>query len=234
MNNITNLSSASYAKLILEREREIMNEIREVAKAYYAAATPAEKDLAVWYFRLLDANGDGRISLAEYKTLVSSWFSNDKLFRELDENGDGTLDFEEFLALFYMDKASMRWCDACSNILLGSYFSCLLCEKDYPHSYDLCCRCYGGGGYQHRHPPSSFMDNRSMRLLLAQIMKQSQVTVPDDDEVSLQNSQRSVARSQSTKATAKELFVAFGQGVNIGHAAVHIGSFAVVAGCCIM
>ncbi|XP_012843114.1 PREDICTED: uncharacterized protein LOC105963266 [Erythranthe guttata] len=196
-----------------------MNEIREVAEAYYARATVDEKNSALDFFRSLDDNNDGTISHAEFRKLVDPSLSTDKLFKELDKNNDGTLDFNEVLALYYIQKCGARLCDVCRDILLTSYFSCLLCEKHLPYSFDLCCGCYGGGAFEHRHPPSKFIDNRSIRLLLDKIMKHAEVSESGDD-VKL--------------VTAKELFDAFGNGVKIGNAAVHIGNFAVVAGCCIM
>lgn len=152
-----------------------MDEVRKVAKAYYNGAAGAEKELARKLFRSLDNNGDGKVSLREYKKAVAhASFSNNDFFRELDANCDGTLDFDEVLALYYMDKVSVPRCRACKSLLLDSYFSCLPCQADV--SYYLCCDCYGRGNFKHQHSSNKFVDTRAMLKLLDQILKQSQIT----------------------------------------------------------
>ncbi|KAL7081294.1 hypothetical protein ACP275_14G030400 [Erythranthe tilingii] len=166
-----------------------MNEIREVAEAYYARATIDEKNSAQKFFRSLDDDDNGTISHAEFRKLVDPCFSTDKLFKELDKNNDGTLDFNEVLALYYIQKCGVP------------YFSCLLCEKHLPNSFDLCCRCYGGGAFKHHHPPSKFIDNHSIRLRLNKITKHAEVSESGDEVRLHMNSQRSIVRSQSTKVS---------------------------------
>ncbi|KAH6810307.1 hypothetical protein C2S51_024069 [Perilla frutescens var. frutescens] len=213
-----------------------MEQIREVAMAYYTGSTAEEKQLAREFFSSLDVDGDGRVSLSEYKSLLGSSNSGDKLlFDKVDENGDGTLDFEEVLTLYYMAKACIRNCDGCGNFLLGSYFSCLLCEKDSP--YDLCCACYGGGKFHHHHSTENFLDDRSMRLLLIHFLQQA------DDKPELSSSQRDppspkpITRHNSYSSreeNVKTAFEAFETGVSVGNAVVNIGTLAIQSGCSVM
>ncbi|KAL7082063.1 hypothetical protein ACP275_14G076900 [Erythranthe tilingii] len=159
-----------------------MDEIYGIAKAYYARATEEEKEKAKNYFRSLDVNCKGKVSLDEYKAKVSQRYANDTMFNTFDRNGDGSLDFEEVSVLHFVHNIYvMRWCVACSGSLPGLHFSCLSCEKDEPNTFDLCCSCYGEGNFEHHHPTTDFLDNHSMRNLLAQKMNTPQLSPPDDD-----------------------------------------------------
>ncbi|EYU38471.1 hypothetical protein MIMGU_mgv1a021889mg, partial [Erythranthe guttata] len=162
-----------------------MEQVHLVAKAYYARATDEEKEKAKNYFRSLDVNRDGKISLAEYRSPVNPYYASEAVFKCLDKNGDGSLDFEEFLALnFIHNICGLRWCDACGGSLHGHYFSCLQCEKDYPNkSCDLCYGCYGAGKFKHHHPTASFLDSCSLRRLQTQKLIIAQITqLTDNDE----------------------------------------------------
>ncbi|EYU38474.1 hypothetical protein MIMGU_mgv11b018110mg [Erythranthe guttata] len=129
-----------------------MADIHKIAKAYYARATEEEREKAKNYFRSLDANCDGKISFAEYKTMVSRRCANDTMFNAIDKNGDGSLDIEEVLALYFiLMKCPLRSCNACGSSISGAYFSYLPCEKNDPNTYELCCSCYGGGKFEHHH-----------------------------------------------------------------------------------
>ncbi|KAH6833728.1 hypothetical protein C2S53_009654 [Perilla frutescens var. hirtella] len=212
-----------------------MEQIREVAMAYYTGSTAEKKQLAREFFSLLDGDGDGRVSLSEYKSLLRSFNFGDKLFEKIDENGDGTLDFEEVLTLYYMARIGIRNCDGCGNFLLGSYFSCMLCEKDCP--YDLCCACYGGGKFHHHHPTDNFLDDRSTRLLLIHFLQQA------DDKPELSSSQRDppspkpITRHNSYSSreeNVKTAFEAFETGVSVGNAVATIGTLAIQTGCSVM
>ncbi len=55
-------------------------------------------------FEAIDANGDGRISAAEYHQLIEAWngrpTDTDEIFPLLDHNGDGHLSVAEFTELW--------------------------------------------------------------------------------------------------------------------------------------
>lgn len=146
-----------------------MKEIREVARAYYNGADKEEKELAQKLFETLDEDGDGKVTLKEYKKRVNPFFSNTHIFKQLDQNGNGTLDFDEVLALYYMDKVSIPRCGSCHDLLLASYFCCMSCLGKTA-SYHLCCDCYGGGKFDHRHSSGEFSDTRAMLKLLGRLV----------------------------------------------------------------
>jgi Ca2+-binding EF-hand superfamily protein len=55
-------------------------------------------------FEAIDANGDGRISAAEYRELIETWngtrTDTDEIFSLLDLDGDGHISEEEFVTLW--------------------------------------------------------------------------------------------------------------------------------------
>lgn len=160
-----------------------MNDIRDVAKAYYDGRRGEEKELVLKFFKSLDADNDGVVCLQEFESYVDPSLSSEEVFRLLDKNGDKTLDFDEVLALYYMDKVSIPRCRACNEMLLASYFSCLRCLGKA--SYNVCCNCYGGEKYKHHHSSGEFADTRALLKLLNQIMEKNRV--PKDCEEDTDN-----------------------------------------------
>ena len=81
-------------------------------------------DIANQIFELLDLNGDGTISLEEYKIIYQGWRlpSNlaEEIFPKLDLNGDGVISQDEFVELvrqFHMSNDP----DAPGNLFFGYY-----------------------------------------------------------------------------------------------------------------
>lgn len=151
--------------------------MREIAIAYYERAPEKEKDLFEAFFSKIDVNGDGNISLTEFKnSLGSIRLSCEDVFNQLDANGDGILDFFEVLTLYYIvNKVSLPHCTGCSCSLVGPYFSCLLClGKDGSATYDLCCGCYRGGkSGPHEHSVDNMKDHHSLLMVLRSQAKTS-------------------------------------------------------------
>ncbi len=75
-------------------------------------------------FDLLDLDGNGVITIKEYKTILSSWHVSEDLaaetFPKLDLNGDGHISKEEFMELARQFHASDDP-QAPGNWFLGSY-----------------------------------------------------------------------------------------------------------------
>ncbi|WP_446350704.1 EF-hand domain-containing protein [Coleofasciculus sp. F4-SAH-05] len=75
-------------------------------------------------FDLLDLDGNGVITIKEYKTILSSWNVSEDLaqetFPKLDSNGDGHISKEEFMELARQFHASDDP-QAPGNWFLGSY-----------------------------------------------------------------------------------------------------------------
>ncbi|PIN00979.1 hypothetical protein CDL12_26516 [Handroanthus impetiginosus] len=114
-----------------------MESLREIVTAYYERSNDNEKETAEEFFRKLDLNSDGKVSLTELKKSVGARLSNELIFRQLDESGDGTLDFYKVLAVYYMVKLLV--CSGCCELLDGPYFTCLLCLGKGNDTFDLCC-----------------------------------------------------------------------------------------------
>src|SRR5262245_10269646 len=69
-----------------------------------AADTAPVAATATAMFEAIDANGDGRISAAEYRELIETWngvpTDTDEIFGELDLDGDGHVSLDEFIVLW--------------------------------------------------------------------------------------------------------------------------------------
>ncbi len=79
-----------------------------VGVALAAGQTPNEpleqiKETARIWFNIVDADGNGEISLAEYKDILVAWGGKEKekeaasCFEKLDLNGDGIISKDEFV-----------------------------------------------------------------------------------------------------------------------------------------
>ncbi|XP_042027665.1 uncharacterized protein LOC121774857 [Salvia splendens] len=143
-----------------------MEGMREIARSFYERASEDEQKSIQQFFAEIDVDGDGKISFREFKKAVGSWLCREAVFEKLDKNGDGCLDFEEFLCLYYMEKkVDISECGGCSDLLVGPYFSCILCQGKGASTYDLCCACYrSGAGPWHEHDVQHVMDHHSLLM----------------------------------------------------------------------
>ncbi|XP_050374410.1 uncharacterized protein LOC126791948 [Argentina anserina] len=137
-----------------------MEELREVALAYYDNCTPELRGKTWEFFQSMDTNDDGRISRGEFneflrQTGYNSIITDPELFEKLDRNGDRGLDFEEALTFYYIIKTGYNWCRGrgCNMYLSGLYFSCIQCfEAANSSTFDLCSACHGSRNFTHHHP----------------------------------------------------------------------------------
>lgn len=140
-----------------------MEEIREVALAYYANCTPELRGKTWEFFQSMDTNGDHRISPREFneflrQTGYNTIITDPEFFAKLDRNGDRGLDFEEVLTFYYIIKTGYIWCRCCNMYLSGHYFTCFDCFEGFNHStFDLCDACHGSQRFTHHH--THFLEN---------------------------------------------------------------------------
>ncbi|KAL6191948.1 hypothetical protein ACLB2K_038337 [Fragaria x ananassa] len=85
-----------------------MEEIREVALAYYANCTPELRGKTWEFFQSMDTSGDHRISPREFneflqQTGYNTIITDPEFFAKLDRNGDRGLDFEEAMGNLYRE-----------------------------------------------------------------------------------------------------------------------------------
>nr|GMD62926.1 Ca2+ sensor (EF-Hand superfamily) [Ipomoea batatas] len=135
-----------------------MDELHQLAKAYYRAGSPELKNEAQELFNSLDNDGDGRVDKNEFVSFMTEqgyrYMNTQKFFNELDTDGNHTLDFWEVMTLLYIFKSRRPFCDGCGRFIPATYFTCLQCPN-----YDLCISCYENGRSGHNH---QFMDNYAL------------------------------------------------------------------------
>lgn len=135
----------------------IMDELHEAAIAYYNNGSTEQQNLAWQFFRAMDGDGNGRVSLQEYtnflrQTAGLAWVCPE-MFQELDRNGDGQLDFWEVLTLYYVARTRTVSCRTCLRPLNGLHFTCVTCFESPcgGDTFDLCVKCYMLRTYSHPH-----------------------------------------------------------------------------------
>lgn len=132
-----------------------MDRLRGIADAHYRASPGRVKALAHDFFKALDTDQDGRVSLPEFLAFMTSQgytrLNNPNFFRDLDRNGDGSLDFWEVLTLYYIVKSGRPLCDCCGMLIPGTFFSCVECFESPWGAYSLCIFCYRSNKSSHNH-----------------------------------------------------------------------------------
>ncbi|KAL0433146.1 UNVERIFIED_CONTAM: hypothetical protein Slati_2648900 [Sesamum latifolium] len=132
-----------------------MDRLRAIADAHYRASPPAVRALAYDFFKALDADGDGKVSLVEFLEFMQlegyTRLSSPHFFRDLERDGNGTLEFWEVLTLYYIIKSGRPLCDCCGILIPGTFFSCVECFDGPGGSYSLCIYCYRSNKSPHNH-----------------------------------------------------------------------------------
>ncbi|KAF9661083.1 hypothetical protein SADUNF_Sadunf19G0030900 [Salix dunnii] len=128
-----------------------MEELRRAARASYERLPEKDKKFIQKFFKDMDKNGDGHISLGEYVKYLEKKKATDlthkSIFSALDMDGNGSLEIKEVIVLHYiMQSGRAMICMSCENLMAGAYFSCSQCffEDASVSTFDICCDCYGG------------------------------------------------------------------------------------------
>ncbi|KAL5713175.1 hypothetical protein ACHQM5_015278 [Ranunculus cassubicifolius] len=158
------VSSSKPESVNLKSIENHLEEIREVALAYYANCSNDEKSAAAQMFKSADIDGSGNISFEEFKAacLALKCPGNiDEMFQGIDTDRNGTLDFEEAITFYYMINNRMSFCRACKQYLNSTYFTCVkCCCEEKVESFNVCVTCYRRQIYFHEH--KEFLDNYTM------------------------------------------------------------------------
>ncbi|KAJ9540155.1 hypothetical protein OSB04_026661 [Centaurea solstitialis] len=146
-----------------------MEELMEIAKAYYEKSSNEHQKLARDFFYAMDHDGDGKIDQKEFiEFLIDEGYSQItrlSFFRQLDLDGNGTLDFYEVMTLYYILKSGRPFCDKCKMFIPNTYFTCVGCLEDGGgvSSVHLCLPCYTAQRCDHTHNGlSRYVDNYSL------------------------------------------------------------------------
>nr|DAD18233.1 TPA_asm: hypothetical protein HUJ06_019696 [Nelumbo nucifera] len=157
-----------------------MQQIREAALAYYGGSSDEVKQMAMKFFKAMDYNGDGKVSVQEFQdflrrsTECRSYNFKPSLFTELDEDGNGLIDFSEAIVFFYIIKWRAVFCVECGSFVEGLYFTCVECFQDRSRdTYNLCSACFRSGKRSTEH--QLLVDNYAM----LQILRESTSITPN-------------------------------------------------------
>ncbi|KAI3469825.1 hypothetical protein Pfo_026488 [Paulownia fortunei] len=144
-----------------------MDGLRRIAIAHYEAAPPQVKALADNFFRELDGDGNGWVSLREFVAFMRQYgderLSDPEFFMELDRDRNGVLDFWEVMTLYYIVKSRRPFCDWCDKFIKNTYYSCVACFHSSRGPFNLCVDCYRSCECDHNHNGRvQFLDNYTL------------------------------------------------------------------------
>ncbi|XP_008224031.1 PREDICTED: uncharacterized protein LOC103323795 [Prunus mume] len=173
-----------------------MEELRQIALAYYEDVPEHMKTWVQEFLSEIDKDGNEKVSLQEFLAYMgmhedSKHLCTPSFFDELKQEGREELEFMDLLALFYIVSTGRPFCNGhCKNFIKGGYFTCVQCFYHSPKTFDLCPVCYLDGKYVHGH--KNFLDNF--------LVLKTKRTVGDN----LNQDQHGEASSITSKAKAPE------------------------------
>ncbi|XP_021291633.1 LOW QUALITY PROTEIN: uncharacterized protein LOC110422165 [Herrania umbratica] len=144
-----------------------MDELRQIAKAYYELAPKNIQKEAQKFFNEIDFNGDRPfIALEEFLEFMKqkpySAYRSSNLFKELCRgNGANKLGFMDVMTLYYIVQSGRPFCNGCDEFIKDVYFCCMECFHSST-KYCLCLQCYKAKKYRN-HPHRQFLDNFTLR-----------------------------------------------------------------------
>ncbi|XVF38550.1 hypothetical protein REPUB_Repub20aG0111600 [Reevesia pubescens] len=142
-----------------------MEELREIAKAYYEVASNDIKEEAWKFFKEMDDNSDGSVNLHEFLDFMRQeqyhHLKSSDLFNQLRGRNRKNLEFMDVMTLYYIFKSGRPFCDGCNQFIKEIYFCCNQCFHSSNENYCLCLKCfkakkYNTRSHSHHH---QFVDN---------------------------------------------------------------------------
>ncbi|GMP77629.1 hypothetical protein CsSME_00033841 [Camellia sinensis var. sinensis] len=137
-----------------------MEEIPETAQVYYKVVFENVRSLAKEFFKKMDDNRDGKVSLAKFAGFMAEAgypaMNNPSFFEEINKNKNGELDFDDVKTLYYILQNGRPLCGCCRKFIVRMYFTCVKCFRCETQSFCLHRACFGRGQYVHKH--SDFVD----------------------------------------------------------------------------
>ena len=142
-----------------------MEELSNIAKAYFNAGSKHTQTLARDFFEAMDVDKNGQIDCWEFMQFLRVQgykdYADHKLFQILDIDKSEGLDFWEVMTLYYIIKSGRPFCWSCQKFIKAVYFVCVNCFEKSAAPVYLCPGCYEACKYRHSHGPlpPQFLDN---------------------------------------------------------------------------
>ena len=149
--------------------------VLEAGRFHFKFLTEPELNVARKLFGEMDQDGDCRVHSNEViDFLISKGMPSteaQKIFDNMALMQNSYLTFEDLVAFWYV-LVNRPVCDGCSDIIMGSYYTCDACFYAYndggdTNTYDLCHGCYSKNGkYDAHREHGIFVDNTALLLHL--------------------------------------------------------------------
>ena len=92
----------------------ISEELHKAAETFYHKhSSPEVRSKAEDFFRLMDTDGNGEVSIVEFRNFFNQFDNinmgmDSNFFAAFDRNGDGSLQFDEVITMYYIMLTRVR------------------------------------------------------------------------------------------------------------------------------
>ncbi|XVF66380.1 hypothetical protein PTKIN_Ptkin10aG0031200 [Pterospermum kingtungense] len=143
-----------------------MEKLHEIAKAHFVAASEDTKRKAADFFKEMDKDSNGKVSLHEFLEIMKKkghkGLRNKDLFKKLCRRDSKNLEFMDAITLCYIILSGRSFCDGCDEFIDGTSFCCTECFYKSEDKYCLCIDCFNDKKYHKVHPHTKFLDEVSL------------------------------------------------------------------------
>ncbi|KAL5542435.1 hypothetical protein UlMin_010145 [Ulmus minor] len=138
-----------------------MEELRQLAFTYHAAATKEVQEVVEEFFKEMDPDDHGCVEFEEFSAYMEAIgcqnLSSKEFFDLLKQPGNEELYAEDVITLFYIINSGRPFCGGkCRKFVEGMYFTCVKCFDGSGSTFSVCPVCFDGGQYEHHH--EEFLD----------------------------------------------------------------------------